>query len=183
MSVNVKSDGSVKPALEASSRAGGQLVAYAEALLLMLWLGAMLFFSFAVAPTAFAVLPTRELAGQVVSSLIGKLELIGLVCGPLLLLSQFAAWPRRQAAAKARVLRAILLVLMTLLVAASRFWVSAKLHALRAQIGGPIDDVPMTDTLRVEFNALHGVSVSLMTATMLAGLVVIFLTVYLWRKR
>ncbi len=183
MAVNVKSTESVKPALGASSGAGAQLVAYVEALLLMLWLGAMLFFSFAVAPTAFAVLPTRELAGQMVSSLIGKLELIGLICGPLLLLLQLAAWPRHVAEAKVRVLRAILLILMTLLMAASRFWVSAKLHALRAQIGGPIDDVPVTDALRVEFNALHGVSVSLMGATMLAGLIVIFLTVYLWRKR
>ena len=183
MAVNVKNAESTKPAPEARSRAGGQLVAYAEALVLTLWMGAMFFFSFAVAPTAFAVLPTRELAGQVASSLIGKLELIGLICGPLLLLSQLVAWPRREAEAKARVLRAILLTLMTLLVAASHFWVSAKLHALRAQIGGPIDDIPVTDALRVEFNALHGVSVSLMGATMLAGLVVIFLTVYLWRKR
>src|SRR5205085_7802922 len=143
----------------------------------------MLFFAFAVAPTVFAVLPTRELAGQVVNSLIGKIEWVGLVCGPLLLLSQLFAWPRREAEAKARVVRIILLALMTLLVAASRFWVSAKMHALRAQIGGPIDDIPVTDALRVEFNALHGVSVSLMGATMLAGFAVIFLTVRLWLKR
>jgi Domain of unknown function (DUF4149) len=183
MAVNIKSPESAKLALEASSGASGQFIAFVEALLLTLWLGAMFFFSFAVAPTVFAVLPTRELAGQVVNSLIGKLELIGLICGPLLLLSQLAAWPKRAPEAKARVLRVILLVLMTLLVAASRFWVSAKMHALRAQIGSPIDDIPVTDPQRVEFNALHGVSVSLMGATMLAGLVVIFLTVRLWRKR
>jgi hypothetical protein len=173
----------VKPALEARPGAGGQFVACAEALLLTLWLGAMIFFSFAVAPSAFAVLPTRELAGQVVNSLIGKIEWIGLVCGPLLLLLQLFAWPKRDDEAKARVARAILLAAMTLLAAASRFWVSAKLRGLRAQIGGPIDDLPLTDALRVEFNALHGVSVSLMGAAMLAGVVVIFLTVRVWLKR
>jgi Domain of unknown function (DUF4149) len=183
MAVNLTNSETVKPALEARSGAGEQLVAFIEALLLTVWLGAMIFFSFAIAPTVFAVLPTRELAGQVVSSLIGKLELIGLICGPLLLLLQLFAWPKREAEAKMRVVRAILLIVMTLLVAASRFWVSAKLHALRAQIGGPIDDIPVTDALRVEFNALHGVSVSLMGATMLAGIVVIFLTVRLWLKR
>ncbi len=183
MALNVKSTETAKPALEASSVTGGQFIACVDTLLLTLWLGAMFFFSFAVAPTVFAVLPTRDLAGQVVNSLIGKLELIGLICGPLLMLSQLVAWPKRESEAKARVLRATLLVLMTLLVAASRFWVSAKLHALRAQIGGPIDDIPVTDPQRVEFNALHGVSVSLMGATMLAGLVVVFLTVRLWRKR
>ena len=67
--------------------------------------------------------------------------------------------------------------------AASRFWVSAKLHALRAQLNGPIDDLPVTDPLRVEFSALHGVSVSLMGATLLAGVVVILITVRLWLKR
>src|SRR5689334_14960934 len=162
MAVNISSSETVKPALEARPRAGEQVVACIEAALLTVWLGAMIFFSFAIAPTVFAVLPTRELAGQVVNSLIGKLEWIGLICGPLLLLLQFSAWPKRETEAKARVVRAILLGMMTLLVAASRFWVSAKLRALRAQIGGPIDDIPLTDALRVEFNALHGVSVSLM---------------------
>ena len=183
MAVNVTDSAAATPAIERKLSAGEQLVASIEALLLTVWLGGMIFFSLAVAPTVFAVLPTRELAGQVVSSLIGKLELIGLVCGPLLLLLQLFAWPKRGAEAKSRVLRVILLVLMTLLVAASRFWVSAKMHALRAQIGGPIDNIPVTDPLRVEFNALHGVSVSLMGATLLAGLVVIFLTVRLWLKR
>ena len=183
MAVNLTDSETVKPALEAKSGAGEQLVAFIEALLLTAWLGAMIFFSFAVAPAVFAVLPTRELAGQVVNSLIGKLELIGLICGPLLLLLQRFAWPKRESEAKARVLRAILLAVMTLLAAASRFWVSAKLRGLRAQIGGLIDDIPVTDPQRVEFNALHGASVSLMGATMLAGLVVVFLTIRLWRKR
>lgn len=183
MAVNITSSETVKPAPEAKAGAGQQVVAFVEALLLAVWFGAMVFFSVAIAPTVFAVLPTRELAGQVVNSLIGKLELIGLACGPLLVLLQLFAWPRRPAEAKARAVRAVLLVVMTLLEAASRFWVSAKLHALRAQIGGPIDDIAVTDPLRVEFNALHGVSVSLMGATMLAGIVVIFLTVRLWLKR
>jgi hypothetical protein len=38
-----------------------------RALLIALWLGAACFFSFAVAPSAFGVLPSRELAGSVVS--------------------------------------------------------------------------------------------------------------------
>ena len=183
MAANVANSETAKPAPEANPTASEQIIAGLEALLLTVWLGAMIFFSFAVAPTVFAVLPTRELAGQVVNSLIGKLELLGLVCGPLLLLSQLALWPKRPAEAKARVLRVILLALMTLLVAASRFWVSAKLHALRAQLSGPIDDLAVTDPLRVEFSALHGVSVSLMGAAMLAGIVVMLITVRLWLKR
>jgi hypothetical protein len=183
MAANVANSETAKPAPEASPTASEQIIAGLEALLLTVWLGAMIFFSFAVAPTVFAVLPTRELAGQVVNSLIVRIELIGLVCGPLLLLSHLVLWPKRPAEAKARVVRVILLVLMTLLVVASRFWVSAKMHALRSQLTGPIDNLPVTDPLRVEFSALHGVSVSLLGATMLAGIVVILITVHLWLKR
>src|SRR5689334_25188702 len=135
MAANVANSETAKPALRDDLRAGEQLIASVEALLLTIWLGGMIFFSLAVAPTVFAVLPTRELAGQVVNSLIGKLEWIGLTCGPLLLLSQLFVWPKRDTEAKTRVLRIIMLGLMTLLVAASRFAVSAKMHALRARIG------------------------------------------------
>ena len=116
-------------------------------------------------------------------SLIGKLEWVGLVCGPLLLLSQLFAWPRRDAEAKSRIVRILMLGMMTLLVAGSRFYVSAKIHALRAQISGAIDAIPVTDPLRGEFSALHGLSVSLMGATMLIGFIVLFLSVRLWLKR
>src|ERR1043166_7406491 len=67
MAANITSSEAVKPALEAKSGAGEQIVAFIEALMLTVWLGAMIFFSVAVAPSAFAVLPTRALAGQVVS--------------------------------------------------------------------------------------------------------------------
>src|SRR5215471_3311263 len=69
-----------------------QVLAFTETLLLAVWLGSMIFFSFAVAPSAFAVLPSRHLAGQVVNSLISKLELMGLAIGPVLILLYMAGW-------------------------------------------------------------------------------------------
>ena len=50
-----------------SPGAGMQLFGFIETLLLSLWLGAMVFFSFAVAPSAFAVLQSRHLAGLIVA--------------------------------------------------------------------------------------------------------------------
>jgi hypothetical protein len=183
MSVNVAKSETAKPALEAGFGAGQQAVAFVEALLLAVWLGSMIFFSFAVAPSAFAVLPSRELAGAVVTSTIGKIEILGLIIGPLLLLIQMTAWQSRYVSAKTRTLRAILLLMMIAAAAASRFWVSAKLVSLRQAMGGVIDDVSVTDPLRIQFNALHGYSVGLMGAAMLAGFVVLFLTVRSWLKR
>ena len=183
MAVNVAKSETAKPALGATFGAGQQTVAFVEVLLLAVWLGSMIFFSFAVAPSAFAVLPSREMAGAVVTSTIGKLEILGLIIGPLLLLIQLTSWRSRAASAKITTLRAILLLMMTASAAASRFWVSAKLVSLRQAMGGVIDDVAVTDPLRIEFNALHGYSVGLMSVAMLAGLVVLFLTVRSWLKR
>lgn len=183
MAVNVAKPETVKPAPEAGFGVGQQVVAFTEALMLAVWLGSMVFFSFAVAPSAFAVLPTRELAGAIVTSTIGKVEMLGLIIGPLLFILQLTAWRPRAASAKTRVLRALLLLMMIAAAAASRFWVSAKLVSLRQAMGGMIDNIPVTDPLRIEFNALHGYSVGLMGACMLAGFVVLFLTVHSWLKR
>src|SRR5262245_27001926 len=53
--------------------------------ILGLWLGAMAFFSFVVAPSAFAVLQQQQLAGALVSRTLGALEIIGLIIGALLI--------------------------------------------------------------------------------------------------
>ena len=168
----------MKEAQEASSGVSGQLLAYVEILLLSLWLGSMIFFSFAVAPSAFAALPSRELAGAVVTSTISKLELMGLVIGPLLILIRMA---RPKDAAK--LFHIILLLVMIAAAASSRFWISPRMVSLRQAMGGHIDDVPAADPLRIHFNDLHQYSVALMSAAMIAGLVILFLTVRSWIKR
>jgi hypothetical protein len=50
-------------------------------------------------------------------------------------------------------------------------------------MGGVIDEVSPTDPLRVEFNNLHQYSVTLMSAALLAGLVLMFFTVRSWFKQ
>jgi len=50
-------------------------------------------------------------------------------------------------------------------------------------MGGHIDDVPGTDPMRIQFNYLHQYSVGLMSAAMVSGFVVLFLTVRAWLKR
>ncbi len=157
-------------------------LAFLESLLLSVWLGSMMFFSFAVAPSAFAVLPTRHLAGQMVQSTLAKVEVLGLVIGLLLMLIQLAGWRQRRHN-RARWLRFGLLGLMVGATALSRFWVSPALNLLRGQMGGVIDDVAATDPLRLQFNDLHQYSVWLMGTAMLAGIALIFFTLRAWMKR
>ena len=162
---------------------GQQIIAFTEVLLLGVWLGSMMFFSFAVAPSAFAVLPTREMAGVMVTSSIGKLEVLGLLFGVLLVLIHAAKWRRRSAGARVKTLKVFLLLLMIASAGLSRFWISPAMVSLRAQMGGHIDDVAATDPLRIQFNDLHQYSVGLMSAAMISGLVVLFLTVRSWLNR
>jgi Domain of unknown function (DUF4149) len=183
MAISTARPETLKQAPEAHSTVTQQVVGFVEALLLSAWIGSMIFFSFAVAPSAFAVLPSRELAGKVVTSVISKVELLGLVIGPLLILIQLADWRGRNVASAGKALRLILLCVMIAMAALSRFWVSATLVSLRLAMGGMIDDVPKTDPLRVQFNDMHQYSVALMGTAMLAGLAVLFLTVRSWLKR
>lgn len=160
-----------------------QIAAFSEVLLVGVWIGSMMFFSFAVAPSAFAVLPTREMAGVMVTSSIGKIEVLGLVMGGLLILIHAAKWRTRPAGFAAKMLHAALLILMIASAALSRFWISPAMVSLRASMGGHIDDVAATEPMRIQFNDLHQYSVGLMSAAMLSGLVVMFLTVRSWLSR
>jgi len=182
MATEVTSPASVAPVPAARLGAGRHVAAFIEVLLLGVWLGAMMFFSFAVAPSAFAVLPTREMAGVMVTSSIGKLEVLGMVFGILLLLMRAANWRQRASSGAVKILHALLLLVMIGSAALSRFWISPAMVSLRAQMGGRIDDVAISDPLRAQFNDLHQYSVGLMSAAMISGLVVLFLTVRSWLK-
>lgn len=160
-----------------------QIAAFVEVLLLGAWLGSMMFFSFAVAPSAFAVLPTREMAGVMVTSSIGKIEVVGLLIGSVLILIHAARWRTRPPSRAVKTLQAALLILMIASAGLSRFWISPAMVSLRAAMGGHIDDVASTDPLRIQFNDLHQYSVGLMSVAMISGLVVLFLTVRSWLNR
>lgn len=58
-----------------------------ERILLTIWVGALWAIGFLVAPTLFAMLPDRVAAGTVAGRLFGYVDLIGLACGSILLLS------------------------------------------------------------------------------------------------
>ncbi|MGQ9896832.1 MAG: DUF4149 domain-containing protein [Acidobacteriota bacterium] len=150
------------------------LLSISQWLVLALWLGAMVFFSAAVAPSAFGVLPTRYLAGTLVNSVLGKLEWWGLVCGVLLIAIQTALVIR---AAKLRAwagrLAVGLPVLMTLVVGLSKFVVSAKLAAIRMALGSGLEKLPLDDPMRVTFAAWHQYSVWLMGFNILAAVVLV----------
>lgn len=142
-------------------------------LLIALWLGAACFFSFAVAPSAFGVLPSRELAGSVVNRTLLIVNVSGIVIGVILILLSFVGtkdankikiWSER-----------LLLAILTSACAVGQFVVGIWLSYTKAQMGKPIDEVALEDPLRIQFNQLHEYSVWILVTAMLAALIAFFL--------
>ena len=142
--------------------------------ILGLWLGAMAFFSFVVAPSAFAVLRQQQLAGALVSRTLGALEIIGIIAGALLIALLFFSRERD----RAFLYELIALALMTASMLVSHFVVSRRMHELRMSLG-EITQLAASDPARVEFDRLHQYSVWLMGFNILGAIALI---VYLARR-
>ena len=139
-----------------------------------LWLGAMAFFSFVVAPAAFAVLPQQQLAGALVSRTLGALEIGGAIIGALLIVILVLSRERD----RAFLYELIALALMTASMVASHFVVSNRMRQMRMSFG-EIALLAATDPARVEFDRLHQYSVWLMGFNILGAIALI---VYLARR-
>jgi uncharacterized membrane protein len=136
---------------------------------LICWIGGLIFFAFVVAPTAFSILPTSHLAGNVVGRSLGKLHWIGLISGIVflfssLLYSRFTDGTRH-----------VLLCVMLALTLISQFGIIPRMDALRASLG-EVRSVPLDNPERVQFDALHVWSTRMEGAVLLLGLVVVYLT-------
>jgi len=142
--------------------------------ILGLWLGAMAFFSFVVAPSAFAVLQQQQLAGALVSRTLGALEIIGIITGAILIALLFFSKERD----RAFLYELIALALMTVSMLVSHFVVSRRMHDLRMSLG-EIAQLAANDPARVEFDRLHQYSVWLMGFDILGAIALI---VYLARR-
>ena len=142
-------------------------------LLIGLWLGAAVFFSFGIAPSAFAVLPTHELAGLIVSRSLLVINVSGLIIGLILLASSFIGavgtnrfllWTERFS-----------LLILTAACAVGQFVIGLWLTFVKSEMGKPIDEIAVDDPLRLKFTNLHEYSVWVLVAAMIAAIVVFFL--------
>ena len=144
-----------------------------EFLALSLWLGSDVFLSFVVAPGAFGILASRDQAGAIVGFALTRMHLGGIALGVVFLLVRLA---RTQALASLAKPAAVCVTLMILLTAISQFTVSAKMAALRMQMGS-IQATAAGSPLLQEFGKLHRISVSLESGVLLAGFAAMYFLV------
>lgn len=144
-------------------------------LALIVWIGGIIFFAFVLAPTVFGVLPTRELAGNVVTRALASLHWMGIISGVVFLLSSIAFSHKKFAQARPFSLINLLVVLMLALTLISQFAITPRMHALRTEMG-TIDNVSPNDARRIEFNHLHNWSTRAEGGVLFLGLAVVVLT-------
>jgi uncharacterized membrane protein len=133
-------------------------------LALVVWLGAVVFFSFVVAPSVFGVLPP-ETAGQVVGTIFPRYYCLGAGAGTVALL---AALVLRARASATRPWSATSVMLASMLLAtlyAGRV-VQPRAQALRPRL----HDSVVEPGIRAEFDRLHRQAVRLNGAVLLLGL-------------
>ena len=144
---------------------------------LVVWLGGIIFLAFVEAPTAFTpgLLPTRHMAGSIVGHSLDLLHYMTIASGIVFLIASMLLSRLSTGDARPLAARHLLIVLMLMLTVISQFAISPKMHALRAEVG-VIDNVPLDNPLRHEFDRLHVWSEKFEEAILLLGLVAIYTT-------
>jgi Domain of unknown function (DUF4149) len=135
-------------------------------LLIAIWLGAAMFFSFSLAPSVFGLLPSREMAGAVVSANLTIVNFTGLIIGLIVFLSSFisskgvVSWIER-----------LLLLIFTIACAVGQFVISYQLASIRNQVGRPIEELSIDEPLRIAFDSLHQYSIWILATAMITALI------------
>ncbi len=152
-----------------------QTIKWLYLLVLAVWIGSIVFFSFVVAPAVFKTLGPQE-AGQLIRKIFSKYYLIGFLCaalgiicvGILLADGAFGKWP------------AILSLLLLAAMGGTDLWlrqaVFPQMNQMRDQIIAAGDKAD--PELEREWKTLHRLSVQLNGAVLLAALALLFVVVY-----
>ena len=138
-------------------------------ILLSAWLGAAVLVTTVVAPAAFAVLPSRTLAGALVGRVLPVLFIAGLVVA-LASLSLDSGDHGRAI----RVRRAMLIV-AAVSCAAAQFAVAPRIERVRKEIAGPVEQLSPDDSRRIAFGRLHAASVAWLGVAMVADVTTLIL--------
>ena len=140
-------------------------------ILVACWLGAAIFFSAVVAPAAFSVLRSfqisnaSEIAGGIVNRSLSIINVSGFLIGVLSLLIVLAVRSRWM------ILEAIALAVLSVMTAVGQWVIAARIHAIRAALSVPIDQLPLNDPQRVAFASLHRYSVIALSIAIIAALI------------
>lgn len=141
----------------------------ARLLVAVLWAGSLWAVGYLVAPTLFATLSDRVLAGSIAGSMFHSMAMLSLGCGLAMLLLLWRATPGWDARRRRTVLA--LIVVMVMCTVASHFGLQPLMAELRAAAGaGGV----MESAAKSRFGMLHGIaSIIYLVQSILAGWLVL----------
>lgn len=141
--------------------------------LLVLWAGAALGFAFLLAPVAFKVLPSRDLAGQVIGATLRRLDFASwFAFGIPLLLSYGTRWleeVKEEGIGPLRLWSAAAMVALLICLASSAI-ITPKIQEIRARMKAPIESLAPGDPDLLAHRKAHGVSRQLLALRVLLAL-------------
>jgi uncharacterized membrane protein len=135
---------------------------YLSFLVYALWLGGGAFLGFLAAPAAFSAAGDRVVAANVVGAMLDRWHYLSLLAPLLLLIGEW----RSSRLARTRI---VVLLSAALLLASAQVFVDLKIRNMRFDSVIAISELPENSLVRREFGRLHGVSMSLMLAQLLAA--------------
>lgn len=142
--------------------------------ILAAWFGACLLLAAVVAPQAFQVIPSREIAANLVTVVVRTIDLFGMIAGPVLFLTLLLGWLPLGTPLKFRVFAVALMIGATV---ASDRWLTPEMLKIRHAIGRPIQELAATDPARLELGRLHELSTGLFALHAVLALVLLVLAV------
>ncbi len=159
------------------------LLRYLYVVALVLWVGGLIVAGALVAPSVFGVLQTwneaqgRVLAGQVFGEILLRLTWLSYAAGAVMFITLtlhrlLGARPLQYG------VRVGIMGVMLLMTFATGFYIIPRVNAIQAEVKGPVSALSETDSRRVEFNRLHGMSNILFSITAIGGLALCF-----WESR
>jgi len=151
------------------------LLRYIYVVALVLWVGGLISAGALVAPSVFGVLQAwnesegRILAGQVFGEVLLRLTWLSYAMAVVMFVTLtlhrlLGARPLKYG------VRVGIMGVMLAMMLAMGFYIIPQVNAVQATVTGPVNALPDTDTRRIEFNRLHGISNILFSITAIGGL-------------
>ena len=150
-----------------------QFAAAVELTVLAVWLGAAILVAAVVAPAAFAVLPSRSLAGALVGRVLPVVFIAGIIVA---LIAAACEMTVSRTQLSIRVTAPLLALAAGCAIA--QFVIAPRIERIRVAVGGPIDALGENDPNRVLFGRLHAISVLWLGVAMLGAVVAIAVQLY-----
>ena len=137
-------------------------------LLIVLWLGGVLFFPI-VAANAFGSLSDTHAAGTIVAKCLRTLHYEGLFSGALIVILLLVAQAVK-AVPRSVIAPVVTTLIMLALTAFSQFSIIPRMETARASVGGNVDAVAENNPGRQIFDHLHQTSVHVEGLVLLCGI-------------